>query len=117
MYQTDWLLRIYHYKLNDLKEVINEEGNLPRGDPKIHLATEFFKDRGPVDPNNASYQDLIRVPGIGPISAKRIINLRTQKMSFKRRQDLKSVGVILKRADPYLKINGNSQTTIEKFIN
>jgi putative DNA modification/repair radical SAM protein len=117
LYQTDWLLRIYHYKLNDLKEVINEEGNLPRGDPKIHLATEHFKDRGPVDPNNAPYQDLIRVPGIGPISAKRIINLRTQKISFKRRQDLKSVGVILKRADPYLKINGNSQTTIEKFIN
>ncbi|GAG61798.1 unnamed protein product, partial [marine sediment metagenome] len=48
LYQTDWLLRIYHYKLNDLKEVINEEGNLPRGDPKIHLAEDYFKDRGPV---------------------------------------------------------------------
>ena len=117
LYQTDWLLRIYHYKLNDLKEVINEEGNLPRGDPKIHLAADYFKDRGPIDPNIASYKDLLRVPGIGPISAKRIINIRAQKISFKRRQDLKSVGVILKRADPYLKINGNSQTTIQKFIN
>jgi len=117
LYQTDWLLRIYHYKLNDLKEVINEEGNLPSGDPKIHLAEEYFKDRGRVDPNTASYQDLLRVPGIGPISAKRIINLRAQKISFNRRQDLKSIGIILKRADPYLKINGNSQTTIQHFIN
>jgi predicted DNA-binding helix-hairpin-helix protein len=117
LYQTDWLLRIYHYKLNDLKEVINEQGNLPRGDPKIHLATDYFKDRGPVDPNIAPYQELIRVPGIGPISAKRIINLRKQKISLNRRQDLKSIGVILKRADPFLKINGNSQTTMGNFMN
>jgi len=116
LYQTDWLLRIYHYKLNDLEEVINEEGNLPLGDPKIHLARGYFKDRGLVDPNTASYQDLIRVPGIGPISAKRIINLRAKKISFKRRQDLKSIGVVLKRADPYLKINGINQTTIQNFL-
>ena len=115
--QTDWLLRIYHYKLNDIKEVVNEDGNLPRGDPKIHLAESYFENRGLVDPNIASYQELLRVPGIGPISAKRIVNLRAKKMTFKRRQDLRAIGVILKRADPYLKINGNSQTTIQKFLN
>jgi len=116
LYQSDWLLRIYHYKLKDLKDILTDEGNLPEGDPKIHLARQYFKDRGPVDPNQASYQELIRVPGIGPISAKRIINLRTQKFVFKRRQDLKSVGVILKRADPYLLINGQNQTVLHNFI-
>ncbi len=116
LYQSDWLLRIYHYKLKDLKDILTEEGNLPEGDPKIHLARQYFKDRGPVDPNQASYQELIRVPGIGPISAKRIINLRKQKFVFKRRQDLKSVGVILKRADPYLLINGQNQTVLYNFI-
>ena len=115
LYQSDWLLRIYHYKLKDLKEVLTEDGNLPEGDPKIHLAREYFKDRGPVDPNQASYQELLRVPGIGPISAKRIINLRAKKFSFKRRQDLKSIGVVLKRADPYLLINGQKQTTLSAF--
>jgi len=115
LYQSDWLLRIYHYKLKDLKEVLTEEGNLPEGDPKIHLAREYFKDRGPVDPNQASYKDLLRVPGIGPISAKRIINLRAKKFLFKRRQDLKSVGVVLKRADPYLLVNGQKQTTLPAF--
>ena len=116
LYQSDWLLRIYHYKLKDLKEILTEEGNLPEGDPKIHLARHYFKDRGRVDPNQASYQELIRVPGIGPISAKRIINLRSQKFVFRCRQDLKSVGVVLKRADPYLLINGQNQTILHNFI-
>lgn len=116
LYQSDWLLRIYHYKLKDLKEILNDEGNLPKGDPKIHLARDYFKDHGLVDPNQASYNDLIRVPGIGPISAKRIINLRTRKFIFKRRQDLKSIGVILKRADPYLLINGRNQSTLHNFM-
>lgn len=116
LYQADWLLRIYHYKLKDIKEVINEEGNLPNGDPKLHFAREYFKDRGPVDPNIASYQELLRVPGIGPISAKRIINLRKKKFQFKRRVDLKSVGVVLKRAEPFLKINGINQKTMMNFL-
>ncbi|MFX0069493.1 MAG: helix-hairpin-helix domain-containing protein [Candidatus Hermodarchaeota archaeon] len=116
LYQTDWLLRIYHYKLKDLNEVISEDGNLPRGDPKIHFARHYFKEHGLVDPNIASYQDLLRVPGIGPISAKRIINLRAQKFKITRRADLKSVGVVLKRADPYLVINGRNQTTLNNFF-
>ncbi len=115
LYQSDWLLRIYHYKLKDLKEVLTDDGNLPEGDPKIHLAREYFRDRSPVDPNQASYQELLRVPGIGPISAKRIINLRAKKFLFKCRQDLKSIGVVLKRADPYLLINGQKQTTLSAF--
>ncbi len=116
LYQSDWLLRIYHYKLKDIEEVLTEDGNLPRGDPKIHFAREYFKEHGLVDPNQASYQQLLRVPGIGPISAKRIINLRSQKFKFKRRADLKSIGVVLKRADPFLIINGKNQTTLQNFF-
>ncbi len=116
LYQSDWLLRIYHYKLKDLKEVLTEEGNLPRGDPKILFARHYFKENELVDPNQARYQDLLRVPGIGPISAKRIINLRAQKFKFKSREDLKSIGVVLKRADPYIIINGRNQRTIENFF-
>ena len=68
-----------------------------------------------MDPNNASYNDLIRIPGIGPISAKRIINLQSKKFEFKRREDLKAVGVVLKRAEPYLLINGKNQRTLDNF--
>ncbi|MFX0021715.1 MAG: helix-hairpin-helix domain-containing protein [Candidatus Hermodarchaeota archaeon] len=115
LYQSDWLLRIYHYKLQDLKDIINEDGNLPHGDPKIHLARKYFEDHNRIDPNNASYQELLRVPGIGPISAKRIMNLRAKKFIFRKRKDLQSVGVVLKRADPFLTLNGNSQTTLQNF--
>jgi putative DNA modification/repair radical SAM protein len=116
LYQSDWLLRIYHYKLQDLKDIVNEDGNLPQGDPKIHLARKYFEDHNLVNPNDASYQELLRVPGIGPISAKRIMNLRAKKFIFNKRKDLQSVGVVLKRADPFLTINGNSQTTLQNFI-
>ncbi len=115
LYQSDWLLRIYHYKLQDLKEIINEQGNLPHGDPKMHLARKYFEEHSRVNPNEASYQELLKVPGIGPISAKRIINLRAKKFRFNKRKDLQSIGVVLKRADPFLIINGNSQTTLHNF--
>ena len=104
------------FKLKDIRDVLNEDGNLPKGDPKVHFARSFFEEHGPVDPNQASYKDLIRVPGIGPTSAKRIINLRSQKFEFKNRADLKSIGVVLKRADPFLIIKGRKQTTISKFF-
>jgi putative DNA modification/repair radical SAM protein len=116
LYQSDWLLRIYHYKLNDIKDILDDSGNLPQGDPKIHLAKKYFSENIKVNPNIASYHELLRVPGIGPISAKRIVNLRAQKFKFKRRQDLKAVGVVLKRADPYLIINRESQKTLDNFI-
>lgn len=116
LYQSDWLLRIYHYKLEDIKEILNDDGNLPNGDPKIHLAHKYFEDHDRINPNEASYQDLLRVPGIGPISAKRIINLRAKKFIFSKRKDLQSVGVVLKRADPFLVLNGNSQTTLHDFV-
>jgi len=116
LYQSDWLLRIYHYNLDDLKEILNEDGNLPKGDPKIHFARNYFEDHSLVDPNEAKYQELLRVPGIGPISAKRIINLRSKNFKFTCRQDLKSIGVVLKRADPFLKIDGSNQTTITQFF-
>jgi predicted DNA-binding helix-hairpin-helix protein len=116
LYQSDWLLRIYHYRLRDLREIINEEGNLPYGDPKIHLAKKYFENHNPINPNEASYEELLRVPGIGPISAKRIINLRNKNFQFNKRKDLQSVGVVVKRADPFLMINGKSQTILNNFI-
>jgi len=117
LYQSDWLLRIYHYSLKDLEEVLTEEGNLPQGDPKIHLARSYFKEHDLIDPNHSSYNDLLKVPGIGPISAKRILNLRAKKFKFTSRQDLKSVGVVLKRADPFISLGGKTQMTISDFLN
>jgi putative DNA modification/repair radical SAM protein len=115
LYQSDWLLRIYNYKLDELKGILTEDGNLPKGDPKINFAQHYFQEHERINPNIASYHELLRVPGIGPTSAKRIINLRSQNVKFSRRADLKAIGVVLKRADPFLTIGGKKQMSIMSF--
>ena len=115
LYQTDWLLRLYHFPIKDIKEILGSDENLPKGDPKIHLARNYFGENGKIDPNKATYEDLIRVPGIGLTSARRIIRLRQDNHIIKTRSQLHSIGVILKRADPFLRINGHIQTTIDAF--
>ena len=51
---------------------------MPHGDPKIHLAKNYFTENGPCEINEASYDELLRVPGIGPLSAQRILRLRKE---------------------------------------
>ncbi|QEE17308.1 putative DNA modification/repair radical SAM protein [Promethearchaeum syntrophicum] len=115
LYQTDWLLRLYHFPIKDIKGILARDENLPKGDPKIHLARNYFGENGKIDPNKATYEELIRVPGIGLTSARRIIRLRQDNHLIKTRSQLHSIGVILKRADPFLRINGHIQTTIDAF--
>ncbi|MEP7198852.1 MAG: hypothetical protein ABI874_03440, partial [Chloroflexota bacterium] len=76
LYQVDFLLRQYPFTLNDL--VFDTAGNLPRhADPKV-LSAQQHPERFPLELNRASRDELLRVPGIGPRSAERIIALRRQ---------------------------------------
>ena len=56
--------------------------------------------------------ELIRVPGIGVKSAREIISIR-KKMPFTSEQQLKKLGVVVERAKPYIKIDGEYQTTFD----
>ncbi|UYP47837.1 hypothetical protein NEF87_004122 [Candidatus Lokiarchaeum ossiferum] len=116
LYQTDWLLRLYHIKLPEIKAILTNENNLPKGDPKMFLADQYFGEKGFIDPNTASKADLLRVPGIGIKSANRIMQLRRHKIPIKSREQLHSMGVVLKRADPFLTINGYRQNKLDRFI-
>ncbi|TFG10379.1 putative DNA modification/repair radical SAM protein [Candidatus Heimdallarchaeota archaeon] len=117
LYQIDWLRRIYKFTPDELISVVNEKGFIPlREDPKVTLAREnpeFF----PVDVNNSTYSELMRVPGIGHLSATRIIKLRNNGVSIYNNEQLKSVGVVLKRALPFLKIGEKKQLTLDDFQN
>lgn len=115
LYQTDWLMRLYDVPLKEFKDILTNHDNLPKGDPKVHLARYFFKERGLVDPNHASRNILLRVPGIGPTAVNRILELQRNHEVITARSQLHSMGVILKRADPFLKINGYSQHTLDIF--
>ncbi|MCK5698694.1 MAG: helix-hairpin-helix domain-containing protein [Candidatus Aenigmarchaeota archaeon] len=108
LYNIDFLLRKYNFKIREIKDILNDDDNLPEKDPKTLIAQNYFER--PVDINSATYTELLHVPGIGDVSAKRIIEKR--KDTSIKRQDLKKTGVILKRADPFLKINGWSQRTL-----
>jgi len=94
LYQADFLMRQYHF---DADEILNEQtpNFNPFLDPKCNWALThmyFF----PVDVNTACQEDLLRVPGIGPTSAKRIVKARTAgRLSM---TELKKIGVVLKRA-------------------
>ena len=82
---------------------------MPReGDPKLIWALkhpEFF----PVEINTADYHQLLRVPGIGPRSARRIISER-KKGSINCLEDLKKLGIVTKRAAPFITLKGKKPT-------
>ncbi len=102
LYQADWLLRFYGFTA---KELFNDKHpNLdPDLDPKIIWALRNIENF-PIEVNKASLDDLLRIPGIGRISAIRI--LRQRKVSSVQYEDLKKMGVVIKRAKFFLTCNG-----------
>lgn len=105
LYQADWLLRVYGFSLQEVELALGREDNLPLNkDPKSTIARKqpwLF----PVDVNRASYDELLRVPGIGPLSARRIVEARVDHSVFSMEQ-LKKMGVAAKRAAPFVWFQG-----------
>ena len=113
LYQMDWLYRIYHFRPWELSLAFDEQGFLSDSDPKKAIARGLMDS--PIDPNIASYQELIKVPGIGPISAQRIMEMRQKEVTLGKKE-LAFLGVRIKRASPFLKINGWRDSTLEKWL-
>ncbi len=98
IYQADWLLRFYGFTARELFS--GSEVNLdPDLDPKVTWALRNL-EQFPVEVNRASFDMLLRVPGIGAVSAKRI--MRQRRFAAVRYEDLKKMGVVLKRAKYFL---------------
>ena len=105
LYQADWLLRFYGFKAMELLDEENQSFH-PYVDPKCHWALRHMK-YFPMEVNRASYEELLRVPGIGVKSAKKIIMARrVGKLNF---DDLKKLGVVVKRAQYFLLCNGKKR--------
>lgn len=102
LYQADWLLRFYGFEAEELLTESRPNFNVYL-DPKCEWALrhlEYF----PVEINKATYQMLLRVPGIGVKSARRIIGAR--KSTTLDYDSLKRIGVVLKRAHYFITCNG-----------
>ena len=105
LYQMDWLKRVYRFSNDEMKLAFNHEGFLPSDtDPKTAIAIENL-DAFPVDINAASHEQLLRAPGVGPLSAQRIVQTRRQHRIDNWR-DLETMGVVRKRAWPFLTFPG-----------
>ena len=111
LYQADWLLRFYGFTADELlnKENPNFSTLL---DPKCDWALRNL-DKFPVEINTANYYTLLRVPGIGVISAKKIISARREfSLNF---DSLKKLGVVLKRAQYFITCKGKYFEHVYKF--
>lgn len=103
LYQADFLIRKYRFEAAELP--FDGEGNLPRNrDPKLAWA-EVHPERFPVEVNYASFWELIKVPGIGRISAERIMEAR-KVSKVKDLNLLKKLGAVVKRAQNYITLDG-----------
>ena len=102
LYQADWLLRFYDFKAG---EILDEKKPFidPLLDPKANWAVQNWH-LFPMEINRASYKDLLRIPGIGVTSAKRIVMAR--KYSIIKYEHLKKLGVVIKRAKYFITVNG-----------
>ena len=102
LYQADWLLRFYDFKAG---EILDEKNPFidPLLDPKANWAVQNWH-LFPMEINRASYKDLLRIPGIGVTSAKRIVMAR--KYSIIKYEHLKKLGVVIKRAKYFITVNG-----------
>ena len=102
LYQADWLLRFYGFKASELLTEDRPNFNVFL-DPKCDWALRHL-ELFPVEINRADYYTLLRVPGMGVKSVKRIIAARRQGLlDF---ESLKKMGVVLKRAMYFITCSG-----------
>jgi putative DNA modification/repair radical SAM protein len=103
IYQADFLLRRYNFKAEEL--IFEKDGNIELTlDPKMNWALHN-QDRFPLEINTAGLEDLMRVPGIGRISARKIMELRRQA-KLADIDKLKKIMPSLRRAHNFITLNG-----------
>jgi putative DNA modification/repair radical SAM protein len=113
LYQADWLMRFYQFELNDL--VLQKDSNLSLDlDPKM-VAALNNQERFPLEINQASFKQLLSIPGIGPLSARRIWQARKEHR-FSNINELKNLGVVTKRVKPFILISGKKQGDIKNLF-
>jgi predicted DNA-binding helix-hairpin-helix protein len=102
LYQADWLFRFYGFRADEI--LSPSRPDLERDlDPKCAWALRNLH-RFPVDVNRADYLELLRVPGIGPVSARRIVKARLRERL--KPEALAPLGVVMKRAAFFVTCSG-----------
>jgi predicted DNA-binding helix-hairpin-helix protein len=104
LYQSSFLLRDYGFDVEELP--FDGEGNLPlESDPKLAWARRHLV-HAPVEVNTADRRDLLRVPGIGPTGAERVLRER-RRGRLRDLSDLRKLGIVAQRAAPFVLLDGH----------
>lgn len=120
LYQADWLMRFYGFNVDEI--VDDRYPNLDlEVDPKLSWALRH-PQHFPVDVNTADYAMLLRIPGVGVKSAKTILMAR--RFSRLRSDDLKKIGVVMKKAKyfitclelPFMTVHETSPEYVRKVL-
>jgi predicted DNA-binding helix-hairpin-helix protein len=75
LYQSSFLIKDYGFTADSFASIVNDEGFMPNTDPKLALAT-INHDIFPIELDTAPYTEILRIPRVGPITAKRILKAR-----------------------------------------
>jgi predicted DNA-binding helix-hairpin-helix protein len=104
LYQSSFLLRDYGFDVEELP--FDGDGNLPlESDPKLAWARRHLI-HAPVELNTADRRDLLRVPGIGPTGAERVLRER-RRGRLRDLSDLRKLGIVAQRAAPFVLLDGH----------
>ncbi|MCS7283835.1 MAG: radical SAM protein [Anaerolineae bacterium] len=103
LYQASFLLRDYGFSVEELP--LSPQGNLPLEiDPKLAWARQHLQDT-PVEVNRADREALLRVPGIGPKGADRLLEARRERR-LRDLGELRRLGITVERAAPFILLDG-----------
>jgi len=100
LYQSDWLMRFYGFKPDEVASTTGADGMLPLDvDPKLAWALKF-REYFPVDVNRASKEQLLRVPGLGTKAVARILSSR--RFRAMRLDDVARLTVSVAKVRPFI---------------
>ncbi len=109
LYQADWLLRFYHFKVEEVVDDMHPDLDL-EVDPKLAWALRH-PEAFPIDINTADYEWLLRVPGLGTKSAWLITNARRSCRLTS--EHLRRMGVVMKKAKYFITCHELSPSTLQ----
>ena len=111
LYQADWLMRFYQFKVNEIVDDTYPDLDLEI-DPKLSWALRH-PEQFPVDINKADYEMILRITGIGVKSAKLIIaSRRYSKLGY---YQLKKIGVVMKKAQYFITCSELPMRTVNEM--